>query len=191
MRPAAENQPFHSAISSEQELVAALKRKERKALEYLYDHYSDALYGVIFQIIQNDPLAEDALQESFVKIWKKIESYDQGKGRLFTWLLRISRNTAIDLLRSKHQKVAKYELDSPLSQSEKIQTDSIPTDHIGLGDLLIHMKQEQRILMEYIYFKGYSQSETAKHLNIPLGTVKTRTRLALNYLRSIVKQEKL
>ena len=191
MRPATENQPFHSAISSEQELVAALKRKERKALEYLYDHYSEALYGVIFQIIQNDPLAEDALQESFVKIWKKIESYDQSKGRLFTWLLRISRNTAIDLLRSKHQKVAKYELDSPLSQSEKIQTESIATDHIGLGDLLTHMKQEHRILMEYIYFKGYSQSETAKHLNIPLGTVKTRTRLALNYLRSIVKQEKL
>ena len=191
MRPATENQPFHSAISSEQELVAALKRKERKALEYLYDHYSDALYGVIFQITQNDPLAEDALQESFLKIWKKIESYDQSKGRLFTWLLRISRNTAIDLLRSKHQKVSKFALDSPLSHAEKIQTESIPTDHIGLGDLLTHMKQEQRILMEYIYFKGYSQSETAKHLNIPLGTVKTRTRLALNYLRSIVKQEKL
>ncbi|MDW3649594.1 MAG: sigma-70 family RNA polymerase sigma factor [Bacteroidia bacterium] len=191
MRPAQENQPFHSASSSEQELVAALKRKERKALEYLYDHYSDALYGVIFQIIQNDPLAEDALQESFLKIWKKIESYDQSKGRLFTWLLRISRNTAIDLLRSKHQKVAKFTLDSPLSKTEKVQTESIPTDLIGLGDLLLHMKQEQRILMEYIYFKGYSQSETAKHLNIPLGTVKTRTRLALNYLRSIVKQEKI
>ncbi|MEL6254127.1 MAG: sigma-70 family RNA polymerase sigma factor [Bacteroidota bacterium] len=191
MSPPQENQPLHSAISSEQELVVALKRKERKALEYLYDHYSDALYGVILQIIQNDALAEDALQESFVKIWKKIESYDQSKGRLFTWLLRISRNTAIDLLRSKHHKVAKFALDSPLSITEKVQTESIPTDHIGLGDLLIHMKQEQRILMEFIYFKGYSQSETAKHLNIPLGTVKTRTRLALNYLRSIVKQEKI
>lgn len=191
MKPAKENSAFHNALCSEQELISALKRKERKALEYLYDNYSDALYGVIFQIVQNEALAEDVLQESFIKIWKKIENYDQSKGRLFTWLLCISRNTAKDLLRSKHQKVSKTTLDAPLVIKEKIQTESISTDLIGLGDLLRQMKQEQRILVELIYFKGYSQSETAKHLDIPLGTVKTRTRRALAYLRSIVKQEKI
>lgn len=175
----------------ETELVLALQRRDKKALEYLYDHYSETLYGVIFQVLQNDNLAEDVLQESFVKIWKNIASYQKEKGRLFTWLLRIARNSAIDKLRSKHQKVSRLSLDSPLSSHVQTQSETIPIDRIGIKDLLVNMKPEHKQLIDLIYFKGFSQSETAKHLDIPLGTVKSRTRLALNFLRKVLKQEQI
>ncbi|HWJ25677.1 MAG TPA: sigma-70 family RNA polymerase sigma factor, partial [Flavisolibacter sp.] len=85
----------------EQELVAALRQKQNHAFSYLYDHYAGALYGVINQILNDAELSNDVLQETFVNIWKRIDSYDATKGRLFTWMLNIARNAAIDKTRSK------------------------------------------------------------------------------------------
>src|SRR5712671_153110 len=91
-----------SGTYSEQELVSALKAKDDQAFSYLYDHYSGALYSIIFQIVKTPESASDTLQEVFVNIWRKIESYDPLKGRLFTWMLNISRNASIDMIRSKN-----------------------------------------------------------------------------------------
>jgi RNA polymerase sigma-70 factor (ECF subfamily) len=85
---------------SEQDLVAALKAKDKSAFAYLYDHYSGSLYSIILQIVRNPTPAKDVLQEVFINIWRRIDSYDPAKGSLFTWMLNISRNASIDLLRS-------------------------------------------------------------------------------------------
>ena len=84
---------------NESELLELLRRQDRKAFNYLYDNYSDALYGVILKVVRTEETAQDLLQEIFVKIWKNIAQYDSSKGRLFTWMLNIARNTSIDYLR--------------------------------------------------------------------------------------------
>ena len=163
MKSTWENDFSSSERISEDELVKALKRRDKKALEYLYDHYSETLYGVIFQVLQNDKLAEDVLQESFVKIWKNIEHYQKEKGRLFTWLLRIARNSAIDKLRSKHQKVNRLSLDSALSVKFQPETETIPIDRIGLRDLFVNMKPEHKQLIEF-YKKKPSDNYIRKNI---------------------------
>jgi RNA polymerase sigma-70 factor (ECF subfamily) len=86
---------------SEQELVALLQQRNEKAFGYLYDNYSGALYGIVHSIVTDKEVANDVLQIVFVNIWRKIELYDAAKGRLFTWMLNIARNAAIDEVRSK------------------------------------------------------------------------------------------
>ena len=80
--------------------MTRLKAKDKSELEYLYDHYSGALYGVIFRILKKEEIAEEVLQDVFLKIWERFESYDASKGKLFTWLLNVARNQAIDKTRS-------------------------------------------------------------------------------------------
>ena len=82
--------------------MALLKAGDKKAFEYLYDNYSAELFGIINNILSSQEIAEDALQETFIKVWNNIQTYDKAKGRLFTWLLNIARNTALDKLKSKH-----------------------------------------------------------------------------------------
>ena len=86
---------------NETELVLLLQQRSQSAYAYLYENYSGALRSIIFNIVNDDELANDVLQEVFIKIWRQIDSYDSTKGRLFTWMLNISRNASIDTVRSK------------------------------------------------------------------------------------------
>lgn len=172
---------------NEPELVELLKLRENKAFNYLYEHYSGALYGVIMPIVNEAEVASDVLQEVFVNIWRKIESYDPGKGRLFTWMLNIARNAAIDMLRSKNfQNTRKNQ---PLSDTVNWSTSSqlLNVDNIGLRKMLEKLKDEQRTLVELAYFRGYTHEEIAAMEGIPLGTVKTRIRAALIQLRNYLQ----
>ena len=170
---------------TEQELVALLKNRDNKAFAYLYDHYSGALYNIILQILNDADIANDVLQEVFVNIWRRIDQYDTGKGRLFTWMLNIARNAAIDTTRSRSYQ------NSQKNQSIEDNVDIIPgnnisqpgIDTIGLKKVLEKLKTEHRILIELAYFKGYTHEEIAELEKIPLGTVKTRIRNALIQLR--------
>lgn len=169
---------------TEQELVALLKNRDNKAFAYLYDHYAGALNSIILQIVTDANLASDVLQEVFVNIWRRIEQYDTGKGRLFTWILNIARNAAIDTLRSKGYQNSRKNQSIP-ENVDTIQpaTTAQPIDTIGLRKVLEKLKDEQRILIELAYFKGYTHEEIAEMEKIPLGTVKTRIRNALIQLR--------
>jgi RNA polymerase sigma-70 factor (ECF subfamily) len=89
----------------EHELVALLKAKDNQAFSYLYDNYAGALCGIVKQIVGDMELANDVMQEVFVSIWRKIDTYDASKGRLFTWMLNIARNAAIDKTRSKNYQI--------------------------------------------------------------------------------------
>ena len=172
---------------NEHQLVLALKAGDNQAFGYLYDHYSDSLYSIILQIVQDSTLANDVLQEVFVNIWRRIETYDSIKGRLFTWMLNISRNATIDLLRSKNYQNSQknQELKEPVYGRDRVTQTS--TDSIGLTKFLAKLRPDHRILIELAYFKGYTHEEIAHMEDIPLGTVKTRIRNALLQLREYLK----
>lgn len=174
---------------SEQELVARLQRNDRAAYEHLYDNYSTALYGVINRVITDEEMACDVLQEAFVKIWNNIHGYDAAKGKLFTWMLNICRNLAIDKTRSKdysnNQKNQSAE--KSVSQLERIHTETIKPDQIGLREVVGQLDPNERFLIDLMYFKGYTQAEIAEEYNMPLGTVKTRLRSATMNLRKLFK----
>ena len=182
---------MHSSGSrhiEEPQLVDLLRRKERTALAYLYDHYGPALYGVIHRIVKQEDVAEEVLQDAFVKIWDKIDAYDADKGRLFTWMLNISRNLAIDRLRSKEfttiNKTDRF--DSTVSSvSPDMYVEQRMKDH-GLINLLGQLSPEQQMIVDLIYFQGYTHSEVAKEYDVPLGTVKTRLRSSLIKLRKLL-----
>ncbi len=172
---------------SEQELVALLQQRNEKAFSYLYDNYSGALYGIVNAIVIDKEIANDVLQNVFVNIWRKIESYDASKGRLFTWMLNIARNASIDEVRSKGYK------DSQKNQSlnENVDIAAAVTgpaiDDVGLKKVLTKLKGELRVLVDMSYFQGFTHEEISKALNIPLGTVKTRIRTALIQLRTMIQ----
>lgn len=173
---------------SEQELVMLLKQRQQSAFSYLYDHYSSALYTVILNVVKDETIAADTLQEVFVKIWKQIDSYDDTKGRLFTWMMNVARNASIDTVRSKAFQNSKQNnelTENHYGAAGSVQTN---TDSIGLRKIVYSLKEEHRTLIELSYFQGYTQDEISKMLDIPLGTVKTRLRTALTQLRQQIKQ---
>lgn len=172
---------------SEPELVQLLRQRSRHVFSYLYDNYSGALLSIIRNIVNEEELANDVLQEVFVKIWKQIDSYDSSKGRLFTWMLNIARNASIDTIRSKSFQNSRQNRELTDDVYSAGGTSETRTDQIGLRKLVHNLKEEYRLLVELSYFQGYTQDEIAKMLNMPLGTVKTRLRTALIQLREIIK----
>ena len=172
---------------SEQELVVALKAKDEQAFSYLYDHYSGSLYSIVLQIVKSPEIASDVLQEIFINIWRRIDTYDPVKGRLFTWMLNISRNASIDMLRSKNYQNSQknQEITDNVYGNDQVTQTSI--DSIGLTKFLGKLRPELRVLIELAYFKGYTHDEIAQIEDIPLGTVKTRIRNALLQLREYLR----
>jgi RNA polymerase sigma factor (sigma-70 family) len=168
-------------------LVARLQNRDRVALEILYARYAGALYGVISRIIKQEELADELLQDTFLKIWDKIDSYNANKGRLFTWMLNVARNLAIDKTRSKEisQQSKTGDIENFVSTIDRHETGNILVDAIGLVDMLGRLPHEQRFVVEHLYLKGYSQSELADESGIPLGTIKTRLRLGMIELRKL------
>ncbi|UEG49120.1 sigma-70 family RNA polymerase sigma factor [Ferruginibacter lapsinanis] len=174
---------------SEDELVVLLKGQDRQAFSYLYDNYAAALNGLIFRMVEDKELAEDILQEAFVKIWNNFAQYDSTKGRLFTWMLNLTRNLTIDTLRSKgYKKQRKISSDeNSVSNIQDTNFGADKFDTMGLQKQLANLKPEQRTIIDLAYFKGYTQDEISKNTGIPLGTVKTRMRAAITELRKILK----
>jgi RNA polymerase sigma factor (sigma-70 family) len=170
---------------SEEELVLALKNREKIAVEALYDMYSSSLYGVISRIIIDTATAEDVLQETFVKIWQSFSSYSTEKGRLFTWMINIARHLAIDKLRSKEFKNQNknQELENNVTFIDEQRNTVYKPELLGIKDLVQTLQPEQRLILELVYFKGYTHVEAADELGIPLGTIKTRLRMAIIQLR--------
>jgi RNA polymerase sigma factor (sigma-70 family) len=172
---------------TEGELVTLLKQRDQAAFSYLYDHYSGSLYAIIINIVPDRELANDVLQEVFVKIWKQIDSYDTTKGRLFTWMLNIARNTGIDTVRSKNFQRSQQNRELTESVYDSGGSTQTDVDKIGLRKIVQKLKEDYRVLVELSYFEGYTQDEISKMLDIPLGTVKTRLRAALVQLKQVIK----
>lgn len=170
---------------TEEELVQLLQQKDQQAFSYLYDNYAAALNAVIFRMVEDQPLSEDILQEAFVKIWNNFGSYDKIKGRLFTWMVNITRNLTIDTLRSKgYKKQTKISGDeNSVNNLQDGHSGIEKFDSMGMAKQLLNLKPDQRQIIDLAYFKGYTQDEISKQLDIPLGTVKTKMRTAILELR--------
>lgn len=150
------------------------------------------MFGVIKRVIEAEDVANDVLQEAFVKIWRNIDMYDASKGSIFTWMLNICRNTAIDESRSKNFKkeAQNQNIEDYVSVVDTHNKVELKVDHIGLKEVIVKLKPEYRILIDKIYFEGYTQDEVSKELSIPLGTVKTRIRSAIAQLREVMNIKK-
>lgn len=166
-------------------MIRALRNREQVAAEALYDMYSASLYGVISRIVIDTATAEDVLQDTFVKIWNSFSSYSAEKGRLFTWMVNIARNLSIDKIRSKDFKNQNknQELENNVTFIDEQRNTVYKPELLGIKDLVETLKPEQKSILDLVYFKGYTHVEAADELGVPLGTIKTRLRMAIVQLR--------
>lgn len=186
-----QTQPGLVPPASETTLVGQLQARDEKALGLLYDKYSAALYGVALKIVKHQELAEDVLQETFIRIWASFAQYDAAKGRLFTWMLNICRNLAIDKIRSRGYREGLKTQDIQQTNTIALKSSQqTQPDHIGIKEVTEKLNPEQKLIIDMLYFEGYTQSEVAEALNIPLGTVKTRARNAIRTLYKFLKEER-
>ncbi|GAB4023425.1 sigma-70 family RNA polymerase sigma factor [Spirosoma migulaei] len=171
---------MNAVLQAEIELVQALKAKSPTAFSTLYDAYSPALLGTLLRLVKDQPRAEDLLQDVFIKIWSTIDSYDAQQGRLFTWLLTITQNIALDELRK--QKVRR-------SANEYLARHNDQSCYLSFSDgplyqsMLIYLEPKYRHIVELTFYGDYTKQEIATQLCLPLGTVKTRYRMALQLLK--------
>ncbi len=185
------NAPIRT-LRQEDELIGLLRCRQERGFNLLYKLYAENLYGVALRIVRSPAVAEDVVQETFVKVWRNINAYDPAKGRLFTWLLNIVRNTALDHWRSRGRLAYQSIEVDPGSFHQlacgcggRLPVYLLSVDHLGLDTLLKSLSPEHQLVVEYFYLRGYTQLEAALALQLPLGTVKTRLRSALIHLREL------
>lgn len=172
----------------ENELVRRLQHREPEAMADLYDRYARLAYSVIYRIVRNAAAAEELVQETFLRVWNRVQAFDAEKGALGPWVLTVARNRAIDYLRSVDGRMARSaveleKVESPglftAPESEFANVDRERLLRAAFGKL----NPNQRIVIELAYYEGLSQSEMAERMKQPLGTVKTWVRGALKILR--------
>ena len=171
-------------------LILQMQRRDEKAFERLYELYSESTFGIIYNVVQDTAIAEEVLQDVFIKIWDNANSYSSTKGRFFTWVLNIARNAAIDKIRSKDFKNKKKNLKAEFFVNilEDQNSFSKHTDTIGIRKFVNALEPLCKKIIEILYFKGFTQKDAAVELDMPLGTVKTRNRICINRLRELMTE---
>ncbi len=171
-------------------LISQFQQKDVSAFETLYGMYSDSMFGVINTIVRDTAVAQEVMQDVFIKAWHNAESYSSSKGRFFTWILNIARNAAIDKTRSKSFKTSKQNLNAEFFVDVIVSNDNLDrqTDAIGIKTFVTKLAETCKQLIELLYFKGYTQKEASETLDIPLGTVKTRNRSCIGELRNLLDE---
>ena len=169
-------------------LILEMQDGNEKAFSRIYSLYSEAIYGIIYSIVLDEGAAEEVMQDVFIKIWNNSKSYDINKGRFFTWILNIARNTAIDETRSKSFKNSKKNLSTTNFVHILSSTDNLnrSTNAIGIRKFVDALKPVCIKIIELLYFQGFTQADASKTLEIPIGTLKTRNRNCMNELRARV-----
>lgn len=180
-----------SNLNSSISLVDQLKAGSKEALSDLYDAYAGMVYGVVLKMIRNEEIAQEIVQDVFLKVWKNIDTYDPAKAKISTWMINIARNRTIDEIRSKQfrNQQENQSIDDSVYEGDKGGSVEMKVDAIGLKSVINRLRPEQKQLIDYVYFGGYTHEEAAKELNIPLGTVKTRIRSSILELRKLVNVE--
>lgn len=171
-------------------LLTRIAGRDAAALGELYDRHNRLLFSLIMRVLRDRGESEDALQDVFMRVWDRADSYRPALGTPSTWLVRIARNRAIDRLRSRQVRanVAESYDDPPvaadLSPAGNPEQSARTAEHRrAIVAALDQLPAEQRTLIGAAYFEGYTQSELADRFNLPLGTVKTRIRTAMQALR--------
>ncbi len=160
-------------------LIKQLREGDERALLKLYDKYSAALYGLILRICKREDIAQDVLQDSFLKIWQKVHTYDSNKGRFYTWAYRITKNTALNSIRNTKELIQTEEFSVYDNRSVK----PVENDPYGLNKVLSKLEPKHKRAIELVYFEGFTHKEAHKEMNVPLGTFKSYVRQALQKLK--------
>lgn len=166
-------------------LVTQFKQKDEKAFQSLYEMYSESMLGVVFNIVKDNTIAEEVVQDVFIKAWNNADSYSEKKGRFFTWILNIARNAAIDKIRSKSYKKANQNLNADFFVDIIESNDNLDrnTDAIGIRKFVSQMGEKCKKLIDLLYLRGYTQKEASETLEMPIGTIKTNNRNCIKELR--------
>src|SRR5262245_8884999 len=182
--------PFILAVQlagGDGDLAKRLKRRDPQALADLYDRYGRLTYALIFRIVKDAGIAEDLVQETFLRVWNRVHGFDAQKGAIGSWLLAVARNRAIDYLRSaggRERNALEFaETDHPALFSDMERDILLSDEARRVKAALDKLAPNQRQVIELAYFEGLSQSEMAERMGQPLGTVKTWVRAALKNLR--------
>lgn len=188
-------QPNVTALTpqtSDLDLLEALKRGQTQALGMLYDRYSRLVYSLAFKILANSEEAEDVTQDIFLTVWQR-NTYNPARGSLSSFLTTMTRSRAIDKLRSRGTRYRFLQKWEGMARSET--TMATPLEQVSLGErsqivrnALEQLPVNERQVLEIAYYEGLSQSEISQQLNIPLGTVKTRSRQGLLKLRQALQE---
>jgi len=176
----------------EKKITSLLVEGNREAVNLIYQNYGNALYGIIFRIVKSKEVAEEVLQDVMIKVWQKGKTYNRTKGRLFTWLSNIARNTSIDIIRSaRHSREQKTtSIDNSVYEGVG-GIEEMQIKDSGLEKVINSLEEKHRLLIYMTYFQGYSQREIEKELNLPLGTIKSRLRRAINELREKLNNDQV
>lgn len=174
---------------ADEELMPLVGRKDPEAFEVLYDRHGGAAYSLAYRIVGDRAAAEEVTQEAFISIWRSGARFDATRGSVRSWLLSVVRNRAIDFLRSRAGKAPKLDFDdeAALEQRpavERTEEEALRRETAGeLRGALSKLPGEQSKVIELAYFGGFSHSEIAAILGLPMGTVKGRMRLGLEKIR--------
>ena len=168
--------------SEDTALLSRVGQGDESAMETVFRRYSSAVYSVALRILHDSGQAEDVMQEIFLQLWRKPAAFVQGRGPLGAWLVVVTRNRAIDLLRRRKltDSVDDVVLASPINVADDAERNAMMEK---VRAVLVNLPQEQRKSLELAYFEGLSHTEIASRTGDPLGTVKTRIRQALITLR--------
>lgn len=168
--------------TEDKNIIALLNSRKESGMSLLYDKYSGPLFGIIRRIIFDEQIAHDALQDTFIKIWKNFHKYDQEKSQLFTWMYSIARNTALD----HRRKINKIYVDDIQNQVDNVLlSTSMNEEALDIRQKLDNIEDKYKEVIDALFFQGYSQREWSKESGTPLGTVKSRLRVGMRMLKEI------
>lgn len=174
---------------NDEQLYERVQSNDKDALKILYRKYEKLLYTYAYKMTSDFNLAEEVVQDVFLKVWQKKDAYKRDRGTFATWLITLTRNSAIDQLRKKKVEMHEYDERDSMTASDKNQFSPIELkvladeDASVIGKAIENLNEEQQKIIELFYFKAFSQSQIASEMNIPLGTVKSRLRLAVQHLK--------
>ncbi|HEX8221937.1 MAG TPA: sigma-70 family RNA polymerase sigma factor [Chloroflexia bacterium] len=187
-----------SPIADDQ-LVSRIAAGDARALEALYDRYVRQCFGLALRMVGDPGLAEEVVQEVFLKLWSRPDSYSPQKGAFVSWLLSLVHHRAVDELRKRSRTEVALDNDQPLSViNTRPDPQPDPSEQVWVMEqqrvvrqALGELPENQRLVLELAYFGGLSQSQIAERTSQPLGTVKTRMRMGLQNLRGLLETNKL
>ena len=176
------------AAPDEALLIERLLARDEQALRLLHARYAKSLLAVVVRLVRDEALAQDVLQEAWLKVWLNFASYDAGRGQLFTWLARVCSNHAVDVLRSPRYRFHCQNRSLEVAGAARVPAPAtFKPEHIGVRELAGQLKPRQREVIDLLYFGGCTQVEAAEELGIPLATVKTRARAAIQTLAVLAR----
>ncbi len=167
-------------MQNDNALIQQLKNKDERALSVLYDKYSGAIYGVIIKMIRDEGKAQNILQDTFMTVWDKAESYDVDKGRFYTWVYRIAKNKTLNVLRKTDPLIQTDDFSVHINKEDAI---SIDAEYLELNGAVKKLEDHHKEAIELVYFKGLTHREAHKEMDVPLGTFKSYVRQALKQVR--------